>query len=274
MVLTNLEDGTPVHCLIKTEAIVLDHHVNGYLKHGITINEGDVIFDVGANIGIFGIRAIQLQPKVTVFAFEPVPDIFDVLTQNSTLHGDGRLICLPFGASDRQQDVDLHYYPNSPALSTAHPELWDANPDMLTKAVAGSVKNAPPSMWYAKFLPSFLNAFLARRLRSRTKIVAAELRTVSSVIEQHQVKRINLLKIDCEGSELDVLNGISPDHWPLIQSVVTEVHDLNGRLDTICELLFSHGLTNITVETEAGFEDTVMVNIYAHRTYNKSQSPN
>ena len=50
-----------------------------YLKHGITINDEDCIFDVGANIGLFSIFLSTLQKKFNIFAFEPVKPIFDVL---------------------------------------------------------------------------------------------------------------------------------------------------------------------------------------------------
>ena len=43
-----------------------------YLKHGITINDEDCIFDVGANIGLFSIFLSTLQKKFNIFAFELV----------------------------------------------------------------------------------------------------------------------------------------------------------------------------------------------------------
>jgi hypothetical protein len=46
---TILHDGTAIYCLRKPEAKMLDHHVDGYLQNGITIKDGDVVFDVGAN---------------------------------------------------------------------------------------------------------------------------------------------------------------------------------------------------------------------------------
>ena len=92
MAITTLDDGTKVHCLVKSEAIVLDHHVEGYFSHGIQIAENDVVFDVGANIGVFGVRAVQRHQGVRVFAFEPIPEIYATLKKNSELHGDGRLI--------------------------------------------------------------------------------------------------------------------------------------------------------------------------------------
>ncbi len=57
-----------------------------YFRHGITLNEGDCIFDVGANIGLFGLFVSQLQKQVKIFAFEPIKPIFDVLQANTILH--------------------------------------------------------------------------------------------------------------------------------------------------------------------------------------------
>ena len=84
---TTLSDGTPIHCLRKPEARMLDHHVDGYLQHGIAIADDAVVFDVGANIGVFGVRVLQKAKNVQVYCFEPIPEIFAVLEENSQLHG-------------------------------------------------------------------------------------------------------------------------------------------------------------------------------------------
>ncbi len=40
--------------------------------------------------------------------------------------------------------------------------------------------------------------------------------TVSALMAEHNLERIDLLKIDVEGAELDVLRGIRPEDWPRI----------------------------------------------------------
>ena len=52
MTKTKLNDGTPVFCLRKPEAKMLDHHVDGYLQNGISIKDNAIVFDVGANVGV------------------------------------------------------------------------------------------------------------------------------------------------------------------------------------------------------------------------------
>ena len=53
--------------------------------------------------------------------------------------------------------------------------------------------------------------------------------------------KIDLLKIDVEGDEIEVLNSIGEANWPLIRQIVVEVHDINERLATAVNLLTVHG---------------------------------
>ena len=85
-----LEDGARVFCLRKMEALVLDSHVDGYLQNGIEVRPGEVVLDVGANIGLFGVRIVQRYPTSQVFAFEPTPPINEVLCANAKRFGETR----------------------------------------------------------------------------------------------------------------------------------------------------------------------------------------
>ncbi len=259
-----LRDGTRVWCIRTSEAKVLDHHVQGYFQHSITIEDEDVIFDVGANIGVFSVRAIQQHPSTRVFAFEPIPAIFAALQKNAQELGDGRLVPVNCGLAAAAGRLQFTYFPRSPALSTAHPEMWDDG-QSLESAVRGSVEHAPPELWWARLVPSFLIGVIARYLRSGEQQVDCPLQTVSQVMREHHLQSIDLLKIDCEGAELDVLIGIEAQHWPHIKQVVAEVHDVDGRLQTVLKLLARGGLEQVTVDKEPGFEDTALVNVYARR---------
>ena len=93
--------------------------------------------------------------------------------------------------------------------------------------------------------------------------VRGKLKTLSSVINDLDVKNIDLLKIDVEGAEYEVLQGIAPDDWRKIKQIVLEVHDLEGRLDKIQALLKSNGF-NITVERNNLIPATLKTfNLYA-----------
>jgi predicted RNA methylase len=56
-----------------------------YLQEGVCILPGDIVFDVGANIGAFALCAAKQGAQV--FAYEPIPVTFGLLQQNIHLHG-------------------------------------------------------------------------------------------------------------------------------------------------------------------------------------------
>jgi FkbM family methyltransferase len=265
MTQATLNDGTKVFCLRKPEAKMLDHHVDGYLQNGIKINDGDVVFDVGANVGVFGIRAIQKAKDVQAYCFEPIPDIYEVLSKNASAYGKGMIHTFRMGISDASATAVFTYFPNTPALSTLHPEEWEKDPKAFSRAVKGTMKNPPEDMKWMKLIPSFMSGLIAYFLVRGKRKVECNLNTLSSIIESEKIEKIDLLKIDCEGAEWSVLNGISDNHWALIKSLVIEVHDLDGRLNQIQELLSEKGLSKLHHEREVGLEDSVMFNLFALR---------
>ena len=263
MTLTTLNDGQRVHCIQRAEARVLDQHVSGYFNHGVALRDGDIVLDVGANVGVFALRAVTRFPNVKVYAFEPVPSIFAALDANARDFGGGRLIPLNFGTSNAPGELRFTYFPRSPALSTSAPEVWEQNPGVFADAVKGAA--ASSDLWYARLVPGFLSGLIAKYLRGGGQEVVCPLRTLSQVIREQNIPRIDLLKVDCEGAELATLQGIEDEHWPLIRQVVAEVYDQDDRLNVVREMLLSRGLSQITIEQERGFEGLPLHNIFAVR---------
>jgi len=107
-----------------------------------------------------------------------------------------------------------------------------------------------------------LTELLEQRLQSETHVVTLE--TLSDIINREAVTEIDLLKVDVEKSELEVLQGIEPRHWPLIRQVVIEVHDVSNRLDRVVQLLKSNGFI-IEVEQDCLLETSGMFNVFARR---------
>ncbi len=90
------------------------------------------------------------------------------------------------------------------------------------------------------------------------------LRTVSEVMREQGIERIDLLKVDVEKSELDVLRGVEEQDWRKIRQVVVEAQDGDGRLARILELLESQGF-EVVVEQDALLKNTAIYNVYATR---------
>ena len=259
---TTLRDGTKIFCMSRLEAQMLDLHVSEYLKNDIVINSNDTIIDVGANIGIFGHRVSQ-KCKSKIFAFEPVNDIYEVLERNMKLSNNNKYKSFPYGISNKNEFIDFVYYPNCPAMSTSTPEMWDDNKQLLT-AIKGSLEFAPKEWWWAKLVPVYFYSLISYWMRRNPKNIKCELKTLSYVIKNNSIDRIDLLKIDCEGNELKVLDGIDENDWPIIKQIVLETHDINNRLNKIKNKLKKHGFT-LKVEKEPSLKETDLFNIYAKK---------
>jgi len=71
--------------------------------------------------------------------------------------------------------------------------------------------------------------------------------TLATLFDEAGLERVDLLKIDVEGAEWDVLQGIEPGDWPHLRQLVLEVHDVDGRADRVRALLERQGY-RVTVE--------------------------
>ena len=94
--------------------------------------------------------------------------------------------------------------------------------------------------------------------------IECTIKRLSDVIRELGVKKIDLLKIDVEGAELDVMQGIETEQWKIVRQVVAEVHDHEGRLQAVQDLLRSAGF-DVTVEQEEMFR-TLGQPTYVKRT--------
>ena len=98
-----LSKETPIYCLVPSEAIILDDHIEGYFNHGVNLKEGDVVVDVGANIGILGLELSRKYPTINIHSFEPIEDIYSVLKANTNLSNNKNFQSYNFGISDKNE---------------------------------------------------------------------------------------------------------------------------------------------------------------------------
>ncbi len=261
---TSLIDGSKIYCISSTEGQMLYEHINGYLDHDfIKLKSGDTVIDIGANIGIFGIKLSKMFSDIKIFAFEPVDPIFSVLKKNAELSKNQQFKVFKWGLSDKNEFINCTYYPNSPAMSTSNPDMWGSDKELLV-ALKGNLANAPENWWWAKYIPHFFYPYIVKRLRKNPKQIKCELKTISDSIKECQIEKINLLKIDCEGNELKAINGIQDEDWDIIMQLIIEVHDIDGRLDHIVKMLKNKNYT-VDVLKEESLKDTSLYNVYARR---------
>ncbi len=70
----------------------------------VKINEGDTVFDCGANMGAFS--AYAASENCDVYAFEPTPELHEILNKHSELNGN-KIKVVPVAVSDVSGECEL-----------------------------------------------------------------------------------------------------------------------------------------------------------------------
>ncbi len=240
---------------------LLDEEKN-WQEYGITLKDGDCVFDVGANIGLFSLFVNRRYADLHLFAFEPIPAVFDVLRFNMELYAVPVQL-FNCGLSNQAANQALTYYPRLSLLSGKFANIHNER-ETLKSFLAQ--QNAAQD---AVLDNDIFAAMLEERLVNEQ--VTCQMRTLSQVIEEHNIEQIDLLKIDVEKSERDVLQGIAEKDWPKIKQIVVEVYDVDGRLEEIVGLLEEQGYV-LSVVQEMAIRGTAFYNIYARRVATSSPS--
>ncbi len=232
-----------------------------YYRNGITLNRGDTVFDIGANIGLFSLFILNRFEDIKIYAFEPAPPLFEILKTNTSQYGD-RANLFNFGLSKDKKEAEFTFYPRSTGMSTFFADI-DEEEDVLRTIMENQQKAGMKEM---DDILSYTDDLMAERFREEE--FTCELKKLSDIIEEQNIDTIHLLKIDVQKSELDVLEGIHEDHWKKIKQIVIEVHDIEGRVDRIRRLLENKEY-GVTVVQDELYKGTNIFNIYGLATVRK-----
>ena len=136
------------------------------------IKPADVVFDVGANKGAWCEMVLGINPAVTIFAFEPDPCAFESLKAGLN-YANVELHNLAVSETDKEQ-IFYHY-------SREH-------------------QVEEMSLFYRRFE-------MEKKLNISPSPVSVRCVSLDSFCSKRGIHKINFLKIDTVGSELDVLQG-------------------------------------------------------------------
>ena len=253
-----LPDGSAVAHLNKNETDYIYNEIfvlQAYLRHGINIEDGDCILDAGSNIGLFTVFAHRVARNLRTFSFEPNPAAFDCLSANARAWG-AAAICFPFGLSRENTSAEMTVFEGMSLLSGFH-----ADASQERRVVEAFAVNQESEAAATRQFASDIEQLLDERFRSRKERV--QLRTLSSVIAEQKIERIDLLKVNVEKSELEVLMGIDPRDWFRIRQLVIEV-DEQRHLNQIITLLELQGFETL-VEQDPLLSGTDLCYVYAIR---------
>ncbi len=248
-----LPNGLVVYSLSKsdTQAIYEEIFENDiYRRHGVTISDGDQILDVGANTGLLEVFLHHIGRSVSVHAFEPIPDIFETLRRNVELYPNPNLQIHNCGISEKAGTATFAFYPRASCISTQFPNDSPEEKARIIKYIYSQMDRFPtPAIANVlRMMFGFTRPWLAERIFAyfyHRVSVTCQLRTLSEVIAEHQLDRVDLLKIDTEGAEMGIIQSLTADDWSKIRQTIIEIHDV-ADVAPIEAILRQHGfrLTN------------------------------
>ncbi|MBN8232595.1 amino acid adenylation domain-containing protein [Corallococcus macrosporus] len=235
-----------------------------YIRHGVRLPARGVILDVGANIGMFSLFASLHAPDCQVYAFEPLPPLYETAAANCELYGP-RVKVLPVGMSNREHTATFTFYSRYTMMSGQSEYANAADEVDVIKTFLRNQRAAGDAA--ADTLLTNADELLEGRFAEERH--PARLRRLSDVMREEGLGQVDLLKVDVQRAELDVLEGIDDEHWPGIRQVVMEVHDARGhasegRAQAIERLLTARGF-QVRVEQDPLLAGTDRHNLYAWR---------
>ncbi|MBV9744033.1 MAG: FkbM family methyltransferase [Acidobacteriia bacterium] len=232
-----------------------------YERNGVTVKDGDVVFDVGANIGMFSLSLMERFQGLRIYCWEPVPRTYSCLVRNlddSPSRAKHQVVTFNLGAGKADEQTTIEFYPAVPGnssiyatqkrrdfVSLLHDVRWR---DFWRSNKLRALILAPVFPFRKKLLGSVFERAVSQGLS-----IPCDIRTLSRMIREYRVERIDLLKIDVEGAEIDVLTGIEDSDWALIRQISMEVDSSNKhQLPDLISRLRGLGFDHTTIENIFG----------------------
>jgi FkbM family methyltransferase len=172
----------------------------------------EVIIDLGANEGFYTLKANEKSPNSKIISVEPNPYAFQILKKNVS--------------SNKLKNVTL-----------------------LNKAVTS--KNARIIFEIVKGRTTVGSTKVYEKYRDKEKLrkIKIDSITLEKLCRKYNIRSIDLLKIDVEGSEFDILKS-SKNILPKIKKIVVEYHNAQKTKEKVKRILSKNGFKMLLDDKE------------------------
>ncbi len=141
--------------------------VMNYLKEKLRSQKKPILFDIGANTGEYSKALATIFDECTIYSMEALPSTYEMLKQNLNTYKN--ITCVNTALGARKEEREFYSDGAGSHLSTFFP--------------VGSLNN------------------------QRLEKTVTSISTIDSFCTERKIERIDFLKIDVEGFELEVLTG-------------------------------------------------------------------
>ncbi|MHC5540103.1 FkbM family methyltransferase [Singulisphaera rosea] len=260
-----LPNGLDVASLSDTDTLMVYRDIfddECYRRGGVTIRDGDCILDVGANTGLFMLYLNKILDTARVYAFEPIPATFQTLRRNVEIHDRLKTRLFNVGLSQKPGKAVFEYYPRLSNASTMYPDDSATASRRGRDYILAQIHTLPrPLAALLAICPAAIRNTIAERVRRyymKKQEVTCDLTTMSTILRENGIDRVDLLKVDAEQSEQSILAGLSEADWPKIRQVIVEVHGGDESTRGMVESLGLRGFQT-SVESNPTFPSLSLV---------------
>lgn len=157
------------------------------------VRDGATVVDIGANIGVFSMKAARAAKNVKVFSYEPFPQSFTGLTENIRLNNlEKSIMPVNKAVAGRRGELELFFRPNDSGGVSMY-QLGD-------KSELHSIK-----------VPAV---------------------TLEDIFSDNKINTCDFMKIDCEGAEEEIFFNAPRDLFRHIKSITLEWHYSLNKMTT------------------------------------------
>ena len=152
---------------------------------GLELSDRPIIFDIGANVGLFSLYAASKYPNAKILSYEPMTVNFKHVEKNKNLNKHCRIIPINKAVAGHLGEIKM---------------VCEQDTDFSTTATIMSDKS------------------------DNNKEVTVPCLRLQDIFDEYKIDKCDFMKMDCEGTEFDVIYGCPTDYLSRINQIAMEVH--------------------------------------------------
>ncbi len=178
------------------------------------LKQDDIVLEAGANIGSETLLISKILNKGTIYCFEPNPYSFERLKINISINELKNVYAYDYALGEADNEIKFHIYPKG-----------FCNSGMSSKYMETSI----------------------------THEITVIQKTVDTFVHENNITKLDFIKMDIQGAEIDLLNGASETLKRFKPTIFTEACEPYNDTKQLYEILVSLGydvflIKNLTTE--------------------------
>jgi len=214
--------GTKITCLLRRGTI--DFNViqattvdDNYDLKRIPFNDGDVALDLGAYMGGVSLLLASINKNLTIHAYEPIPENFELLSRNAKLNGFSNIFAYQLAISHKKGKMKIYYTDGATESGRVHHFVGGPTPS------------------------------------GQGRYVEVATTTLEEIFSEHGIERCKLIKTNIEGNEGTILKDCPYDVLKRTDYIVGQHHGVTRKELLSCTRgLFEDIPNRYNTDTELG----------------------